>query len=189
MERAPGEPVIATWGLRKEFGSTVAVADLTLQVEAGEVFGFLGPNGAGKTTSLKMLLGLVHPSAGEGALLGQPLGTPAVRSRVGFLPEHFRFPHWLTAREFLDIHGRMLDLPSTERHGQTADLLDLVEPDIGRRPPPGHLLQGDGSSALVWPRRCSATRCSSSSMSQPPVSTRSGGGSCGRSSATCAIAE
>jgi len=127
MERATGRPAIETWGLRKEFGPTVAVSDLTLRVEAGEVFGFLGPNGAGKTTSLKMLLGLVHLTAGEGLLLGEPLGTPAVRSRVGFLPEHFRFPHWLTAREFLDLHGRLLDLPSTERHGQIADLLDLVE--------------------------------------------------------------
>jgi len=127
MANTPKSAVIETWGLRKEYGPTVAVADLTLQVGAGEVFGFLGPNGAGKTTSLKMLLGLVHPTAGEGSLLGQPLGSPAARSRVGFLPEHFRFPHWLTTREFLDLHGRLLDLPAQARREQITHLLDLVE--------------------------------------------------------------
>ena len=74
---------------------------LTLQVEQGEVFGFLGPNGAGKTTSMKMLLGLVAPTSGTAHLLGAPIGDLATRARVGFLPEHFRFQDWLTAREFL----------------------------------------------------------------------------------------
>ncbi|NOZ05638.1 MAG: ABC transporter ATP-binding protein [Chloroflexi bacterium] len=127
MTTTPKRAAIETWGLRKEYGATVAVADLTLRVGAGEVFGFLGPNGAGKTTSLKMLLGLVHPTAGEGSLLGRPLGTPAARKQVGFLPEHFRFPHWLTAREFLDLHGRLLDLTVPVRREQIKRLLDLVE--------------------------------------------------------------
>ena len=68
---------IETRGLRKVFGEKVAVGDLTLTVERGEVFGFLGPNGAGKTTSIKMLLSLVCPTSGEGYLFGQPLGDPA----------------------------------------------------------------------------------------------------------------
>ena len=62
--------------LRKEFGKKVAVKDFTLEVSRGEVFGFLGPNGAGKTTAVKMMMGLVHPTAGEAALLGKPLGDP-----------------------------------------------------------------------------------------------------------------
>ena len=66
--------VITTRSLRKEFGTKVAVADLTIEVQAGEIFGFLGPNGAGKTTSVKMLLSLTHPTAGSATLLGQPLG-------------------------------------------------------------------------------------------------------------------
>ncbi|MDT8306435.1 MAG: ABC transporter ATP-binding protein [Anaerolineae bacterium] len=119
-------PAIETQHLRKEFGSKVAVADLTLRVEPGEIFGFLGPNGAGKTTSMKMLLGLTNPTAGEGQLLGQPLGEPGVRRRVGFLPEHFRFHEWLTAAEFLDVHGRLYGMSSAERAESIPDLLALV---------------------------------------------------------------
>jgi ABC-2 type transport system ATP-binding protein len=101
---------IEACALRKEFGTHVAVADLWLQVPRGVVFGFLGPNGAGKTTSIKMLLGLVAPSAGSARLLGAPLGDRAVRARIGFLPEHFRFHDCLTARELLRVHGRLQGL-------------------------------------------------------------------------------
>src|SRR4030066_1194157 len=96
---------IQTAQLSKSFGEKAAVRDLTLEVRRGEVFGFLGPNGAGKTTSVKMLLGLIRPSAGEGWLFGQPLGSSEVRRRGGFLPEHFRFHDWLTATEFLRLHA------------------------------------------------------------------------------------
>ena len=99
--------VIETHELRKQFGSKLAVANLTLAVRRGEVFGFLGPNGAGKTTSIKMLLGLVAPTAGSATVLGVPLGNAAARSKVGFLPEHFRFHDWLTGREFLQFHGKL----------------------------------------------------------------------------------
>jgi ABC-2 type transport system ATP-binding protein len=102
--------VIDTRGLRKWFGPTLAVADLSLSVRAGEIFGFLGPNGAGKTTSIKMLLSLVHPDGGEGRVLGQPLGDRLARANVGFLPEHFRFHDCLTARELLRFHGRLYGL-------------------------------------------------------------------------------
>ena len=119
-------PAIETENLRKEFGSKVAVADLTLRVEQGEIFGFLGPNGAGKTTSIKMLLGLTQPTSGNGFLLGQPLGDPATRSRVGFLPEHFRFHEWLTAAEFLNLHGRLYGMSAAARAEAIPDLLELV---------------------------------------------------------------
>ncbi len=76
----------------------------------GEVFGFLGPNGAGKTTSIKMLLGLIVPTSGTGMLLGAPLADRQARARVGFLPEHFRFHECLTARDLLQIHGRLQGL-------------------------------------------------------------------------------
>src|SRR5437867_5654321 len=99
--------VIETRGLCKRFGSKTAVADLSLSVRSGEVFGFLGPNGAGKTTSVKMLLGLIRPTAGSGEVLGAPIGDRRARSRLGFLPEHFRFQDWLTGRELLDFHGRL----------------------------------------------------------------------------------
>ncbi len=119
-------PAIEVQGLRKVFGAKVAVADLTLRVERGEVFGFLGPNGAGKTTAIKMLLGLIQPTSGEGRLLGQPLGEPRVRARVGFLPEHFRFHDWLTAQEFLSLHADLYKMPRHLSRQRVGELLELV---------------------------------------------------------------
>ncbi len=107
---AVAEPALEAQALRKDFGPKTAVRDLTLSVPRGEVFGFLGPNGAGKTTSIKMLLGLVHPTAGGGRLLGEPIGTTRARARVGYLPEHFAFHEWLRGRELLRFHGRLLGL-------------------------------------------------------------------------------
>ena len=120
------EVVVATRGLRKAFGKKVAVADLTLEVQAGEIFGFLGPNGAGKTTSVKMLLSLTWPTAGTATLLGKPLGDRQTRARVGFLPEHFRFHEWLTAAEFLDLHGRLYAMSKAQRQEAVPRLLALV---------------------------------------------------------------
>lgn len=117
---------IETRGLRKEYGRKVAVQGLTLSVPRGEVFGFLGPNGAGKTTSIKMLLSLVAPTSGEAFLLGRPMGDRSARSRVGFLPEHFRFHDWLSAREFLALHGRLYGMPADLLARRSAQLLDLV---------------------------------------------------------------
>lgn len=119
-------PIIATRNLRKEFGSKVAVADLTIEVQAGEIFGFLGPNGAGKTTSVKMLLSLTHPTSGTATLLGKPLGDRLSRARVGYLPEHFRFHEWLTAAEFLDLHGRLYGMSKSQRDEAGPRLLALV---------------------------------------------------------------
>ena len=120
------DSAIETADLRKTFGSKVAVRGLTLEVGRGEVFGFLGPNGAGKSTSVKMLLGLVAPTAGQALLLGRPLGDTGVRARVGFLPEHFRFHDWLTGEEFLDFHGRLYQIPAARRRRRVAELLALT---------------------------------------------------------------
>jgi len=117
---------IETSGLRKEYGAKVAVADLSLTVQRGEIFGFLGPNGAGKTTAVKMLLGLIAPTAGAGRILGRPLSDIEVRRRIGFLPEHFRFYDWLTARELLRYHGKLLGMTDAACKRQIPQLLDLV---------------------------------------------------------------
>ena len=117
---------IDTHALRKEFGDNVAVKGLTLQVQQAEVFGFLGPNGAGKTTSVKMLLGLVAPTSGDGMLLGAPLSDRLARARIGFLPEHFRFHDWLTAQEFLTLHGQLYGMPPARLRPQIDELLELV---------------------------------------------------------------
>ncbi len=118
---------IQTTGLRKEFGAKVAVADLTLTVQRGEVFGFLGPNGAGKTTSVKMLLGLVAQTSGEGRVLDEVLGNVAARAKIGFLPEHFRFQDWLSGREFLDLHARLYGIENVKRQTAIEKLLARVD--------------------------------------------------------------
>lgn len=119
-------PAIRTDSLRKEFGDKAAVKGLTLQVEQGEVFGFLGPNGAGKTTSIKMLLGLVAPTSGTGSLLGASIGDRASLARVGFLPEHFRFQEWLTAHEFLELHGELFGMSKRDLKQRRDELLERV---------------------------------------------------------------
>jgi ABC-2 type transport system ATP-binding protein len=128
MPNLAGKPrVIESHALRKQFGATVAVADLSLHVGAGEIFGFLGPNGAGKTTSIKMLLALTEPTSGTGRLLGAPLGDRAARARVGFLPEHFRFHDTLTARELLRFHGRLFGLQGVSLDARIDELLTRVD--------------------------------------------------------------
>ena len=113
-------------GLRKEFGDKVAVDDFTLQVPQGEVFGFLGPNGAGKTTSVKMLLGLIRPTAGTATLLGAPLGDRMIRKRIGFLPEQAIFQGSLTGRETLTFYARLKNAP-TQGLDQLFQQVDLLE--------------------------------------------------------------
>ncbi len=120
------QPAISTANLRKEYGQTVAVQDLTLTVPAGEVFGFLGPNGAGKSTTIKMLMGLVTPTAGQVSVLGQSPGRPAARAKTGFLPEHFRFHEWLKAKEFLTVHGKLYGLAAETLKTQVPRLLEMV---------------------------------------------------------------
>lgn len=117
---------IETEALRKVFGDHVAVKGLTLQVSQGEVFGFLGPNGAGKTTSMKMLLGLVAPTSGRASLLGTTIGDRATLARIGFLPEHFRFQDWMTASEFLVLHGELLGMEMQALKKRRDDLLERV---------------------------------------------------------------
>ena len=117
---------IRTRRLRKVFSGKVAVRNLTLDVSRGEVFGFLGPNGAGKSTSIKMLLGLVFPTSGEAEILGRPAGDVKTRSKVGFLPEHFRFYDWLTSTELLKLHGRLYGMSHGMLRERVPALLDLV---------------------------------------------------------------
>ncbi len=117
---------VTTQQLRKVYGTTPAVASLDLAVPTGEIFGFLGPNGAGKSTCVKMLLGLVFPTQGSGTLLGAPLGDHRIKARVGFLPEHFRFHEWLTAREFLNFHGQLYGMNSKQRRKRIVEVLAIV---------------------------------------------------------------
>ncbi|HVB37898.1 MAG TPA: ABC transporter ATP-binding protein, partial [Vicinamibacterales bacterium] len=119
-------PAIQAEGLRKEYGSKVAVSRLSLSVPVGTIFGFLGPNGAGKSTSIKMLLGLVRPTSGQAIVLGAPSGDVETRRRIGFLPEHFRFYDWLTPSELLRLHGRLCGMSAHRLSERVPALLDLV---------------------------------------------------------------
>ena len=111
MERSSSDDlVIETHGLTKRYGNLVAVDRLSLRVHRGEVFGFLGPNGAGKTTTLRMLLGLVRPTAGTAAVLGARPGSPEGLARVGALIEAPGFYPFLSARDNLRVmaaHARV----------------------------------------------------------------------------------
>jgi ABC-2 type transport system ATP-binding protein len=104
------DPVLELTGITKRYGQVLALDGLDLSVAPGEVFGLLGANGAGKTTAVKIALGLTHASSGTGALLGRPLGDPAARASVGYLPELFRYQAWLTGREVLRLHCRLANL-------------------------------------------------------------------------------
>jgi ABC-2 type transport system ATP-binding protein len=124
--RADPELAIETHRLRKVFGERTAVRGLSLTVKRGEIFGFLGPNGAGKSTSIKMLLGLVHPTDGDAFVLGVPVGNVEVRRKIGFLPEDFRFYDWLTATELLVLHGRLAGMTKSHASDRAPEVLELV---------------------------------------------------------------
>jgi len=126
MMQREDRPVIEALGLRKQFGSKVAVADLSLSIGRGEVFGFLGPNGAGKTTAVKLLVGLALPTAGEGWVLGAPIGDLPTRRRLGYLPELFRYQGWMKAREVLGLHCELSRMTRSEWTKEIDLALDMV---------------------------------------------------------------
>lgn len=117
---------IETQDLRKVYRGRAVVDHLNLSVAEGEVFGFLGPNGAGKSTTVKMLLGLVQPTSGELRVLGSSPASPAVRARLGFLPEQFRFQTWMTGEEFLRFHGRLARVGAAELRRRVPEVLATV---------------------------------------------------------------
>ena len=104
----------------------VALRPLNLHVEESEVFGFLGPNGAGKTTTLKLLMGLVFPTAGSARILGMEVDDPIVKAQVGFLPEQPYFYDYLTAKELLEYYARLSGVPAKERTARVEKMLARV---------------------------------------------------------------
>jgi len=112
---------VGFWGRR-----VTAVDQLSLDVRRGEVFGFLGPNGAGKTTTLKMLMGLIYPTSGQAMIFGYPVGDPAAKAKLGFLPESPYFYDYLTSREFLNFYGHLFGLWGAALDKRVDGLLELV---------------------------------------------------------------
>lgn len=103
-----------------------ALDHLTLEVPAGDIFGFLGPNGAGKTTLMKLAVGLLFPTSGSIRLLGRPAEELGVRQRVGFVPENPTLPDRLTVRELLDYFARLFGFARQDRGARIRRVLDLV---------------------------------------------------------------
>jgi ABC-2 type transport system ATP-binding protein len=126
------EYAIETFSLTKIFSDwwgrarVYAVDNLDLQVRHNEVFGLLGPNGSGKTTTIKMLLGLLHPTKGKSLILGGDGTDSQINSRIGFLPEESYLYRYLNARETLDFYGRLFGLSSKVRKMRIEALLDMV---------------------------------------------------------------
>jgi ABC-2 type transport system ATP-binding protein len=97
-----------------------------MSVRRAEVFGFLGPNGAGKTTAVKLLVGLTRPTAGEGWVLGAPIGDLRTRKQLGYLPELFRYQGWMKAREVLGLHCELARIPRAEWKREIDAALETV---------------------------------------------------------------
>jgi ABC-2 type transport system ATP-binding protein len=131
---------IETQGLSKDYRvgfwrprTYRALHELTLRVEAGEVFGFLGPNGAGKSTTIKLLMQLMYPTAGEALIFGRPPGDLGVRRRLGYLAENPYYYDYLTAEEVLTYFARLLQVPAADVASRVARTLDEVGIGAERR--------------------------------------------------------
>ncbi|MFI5176373.1 MAG: ABC transporter ATP-binding protein [Terriglobia bacterium] len=110
-----------------------ALDQLSLTVNAGEIFGFLGPNGAGKTTTLKLLMRLIYPTSGHAEILGKPFDDVAMHAHIGYLPENPYFYDYLTAEEFLAYSARLFGLNSTSVKSKIDELLQVVDLKDARR--------------------------------------------------------
>ncbi len=111
----------------------IALDNVNLLVERGEIFGFLGPNGAGKTTAVKIFLGLIFPTSGDVRILGQKVTSPRVKRQIGYLPEGSYFPDFLRGEEVLEFYGHLYGLRSSNLQDRITATLDLVGLQEARR--------------------------------------------------------
>ncbi len=119
------------WSRRK----VTALSNLNISVKKGEIFGLLGPNGSGKTTTVKLLLGLVYPTAGSVHILGKPSTDVEMKNNIGFLPEETYLYKFLNADETLDFYGKLFSIPRKERKRRMEYLIDLVGIASARKRP------------------------------------------------------
>ncbi|MEM7807338.1 MAG: ABC transporter ATP-binding protein, partial [Planctomycetota bacterium] len=143
-----GQNVLELRGVGKTFRDfwmrprVKAVQDVDLSARRGEVVGLLGPNGSGKTTTIKMILGLLHPTTGQIAVLGKRPDDVSLKSRIGYLPEESNLYRFLNAEETLDFYGRLFKIPGHERKGRVESLLDMVGLTAARFRPVGEYSKG-----------------------------------------------
>ena len=107
-------------------GKVHALRGIEMRVHHGEIFGLLGPNGAGKTTLVKIMMTVVRPTKARGTVLGRPIGHKPTLARVGYLPEHHRFPQYLTGRQALEFYAALAKVDRKTRRKRSLSLLDLV---------------------------------------------------------------
>lgn len=142
------DPVVKAVGLTKVFRDfwmrqrVCAVDRVDLEVHRGEVFGLLGPNGSGKSTTIKMLLGLLHPTAGRVLVLGKQPQDVATKRQIGYLPEESYLYRFLNAQETLDYCGQLFGLPRRVRRQRTDTLLEMVGLQAVRHRPVGEYSKG-----------------------------------------------
>ena len=129
------ENAVGIDGVSRAFGSVKAVDGLSLSLAPGEIVGFLGTNGAGKTTTIKMITGLLRPDAGKVSVFGGDPSDPAVRARIGYMPEVATYYPYLNARELLSFYGGICGLDAKTVRERTDELLDAVGlADAAKRP-------------------------------------------------------
>lgn len=129
------ENAVGIDGVSRAFGDVKAVDGLSLSLAPGEIVGFLGTNGAGKTTTIKMITGLLRPDAGEVSVFGGDPSDPAVRARIGYMPEVATYYPYLNARELLAFYGGICGLDAKSVRERTDSLLESVGlADAARRP-------------------------------------------------------
>jgi ABC-2 type transport system ATP-binding protein len=142
------KPVVSAIGLTKVFrdfwqrARVRAVNDVDLSVEPGEIYGLLGPNGSGKSTSIKMILGLLHPTRGRVSVFDRPPDDVRIKARVGYLPEESYLYRFLNARETLHYYGTLFQLPRKERRRRIEELLEMVGLRSAARRPVGEYSKG-----------------------------------------------
>src|SRR5215203_4873993 len=139
MSSTSDSPAIHTEGLTKVYrdfwgrDKVRALDNLDLTIRRGEVFGLLGPNGSGKSTTIKLLLGLIFPTAGSASVLGYPAGSTAVNEKIGFLPEESYLYRFLNGEETLRFYGRLFKMDRRTLNHRVPELLDIVGLDAKAR--------------------------------------------------------
>src|SRR5215208_4017168 len=121
-------PIIEVEGLTRRFGDRVAVDDVSFTVYEGEVFAFLGPNGSGKSTTIRMLCGILTPSAGEGRVLGYDIATEGerIKQSIGYMSQRFALYEDLSVRENLEFYAGVYEVPARERRARIEELIAMA---------------------------------------------------------------
>jgi ABC-2 type transport system ATP-binding protein len=155
------EPVIVTEKLSRRFGELVAVRDVSLTVEAGEIFGVLGPNGAGKSTTIRMLCGILDPSSGEGRVVGYDIKKDAerVKQRIGYMTQRFSLYEDLSVEENLRFYAGIYGVPFGRRKARVNEVIERAGLGARRRQLAGTLSGG-------WKQRVALA---SSTIHEPPL--------------------